>query len=406
MIKTLVSTLAAALLLWAPISAQDMPKVNQRQACMECHDDLADDLTKPYVHGPLKAGECTGCHAPHASRHDQLLLDGEGDLCASCHSETQQWHSQPVQHQPVADGQCTRCHDPHASDKANLLTASPKELCATCHTEVRDWLAKSTTHAPMKIGQCYKCHDVHGGQNDYLLTKGENELCSSCHGNEQKLRERHVGFDPVGARCSACHDPHASDSPGLVMSNKHAPFEEKDCAACHTTQQADGSYPLKGAVQQVCADCHSDVVDKFARYMPHGSTPERSCEQCHNAHASDQKKLLGGTEKQLCTKCHDPSRGVETVGENPHTKYACGTCHEPHGNERGGYLKKPILELCASCHQHQHTVAHPMGDKVTDPVRGGPLDCLSCHDLHAWTSEPLMIASGERDLCVRCHRDK
>ncbi len=388
------------------LTVAQLPKVDQRKVCLECHDDLVATLAKPKVHQPVKDGECSACHAPHASRHEALLMDKEAELCASCHTEAAEWPKLSHQHDPVARGECTRCHDPHAADKADLLNVATKDLCITCHVEVRDWLAKPNTHAPMRVGQCAKCHNVHGGSHDNLLTQNLTQLCKTCHGNEQRLRERHVGFDPVNANCSACHDPHASDSPSLVMSNKHAPFEDKDCAACHVAKQTADGYPLKGAVQKVCGECHEAEAAHFAQYKPHGATEENSCQMCHNGHAADQRHLLTANEKTLCVKCHDPSHGVKVVGDNPHARYACGKCHEAHGNTNAGYLKKPSLELCAECHKHQHQVAHPMGEKVTNPLTGGPLDCISCHDLHSWTAAPLMIASADRALCVRCHRDK
>ncbi|HKZ46466.1 MAG TPA: cytochrome c3 family protein [Thermodesulfobacteriota bacterium] len=35
--------------------------------CLDCHVLFQDKLKSPFVHTPVKTGECSGCHNPHSS---------------------------------------------------------------------------------------------------------------------------------------------------------------------------------------------------------------------------------------------------------------------------------------------------------------------------------------------------
>jgi predicted CXXCH cytochrome family protein len=259
-------------------------------------------------------------------------------------------------------------------------------------------------HEPVKAGRCETCHNPHASSADNLLKREEAPLCLSCHKITPEFSANHRGFDPASATCSACHDPHASAEAGLIMKNKHAPFAEGDCNACHVATKA--GLPLRGTPYQICNDCHAEQVTSVKKYSAHGATDQESCNLCHKPHAAHDRSLLKQPPVQLCSKCHDPARGEKSEGENPHAKFACANCHAPHGSDQEAYLKQPNLELCATCHSREHHVAHPMGEKVIDPITKTPVTCLSCHDLHAWKSEPLLPALSVGDLCIRCHRDK
>ena len=50
------------------------------ELCWDCHD--SEDFEGDVVHGPFAAGECTGCHSPHKSRFDYLLLSKGSAICA------------------------------------------------------------------------------------------------------------------------------------------------------------------------------------------------------------------------------------------------------------------------------------------------------------------------------------
>ena len=383
-----------------------LPPVDQQTVCLECHSEIQDVLSLPNVHAPLEEGKCSACHNPHASKHVGLLTDKEAGVCIRCHDDAADWSTDATVHQPVREGKCTACHNPHASREQQLLKLKSKQLCSSCHNDVEVWKSRAVLHAPFQRGQCSRCHPAHSSSEAQLLVSNQASMCLKCHQVTSAFTSKHKGFDPSSSKCSACHDPHSSDDPSLLMPEVHAPFAEGDCNACHQTGVSGSGYPLRGTVLDVCGDCHSEIAGMIRHYSPHGSDDATSCVRCHNPHASHDANLLVASQRQLCLGCHDISNGVLSPGEDPHANRICTACHAAHGSEKPFYLKKDSMELCSGCHTREHHVSHPMGDGVTDPQTGEMLTCLSCHQLHGWSAEPLLLADGTRDLCVRCHREK
>ena len=120
--------------------------------CLQCHDKAKMD--RKTVHPPVAAGDCLGCHDPHASDTQSLLLQPLPYLCQNCHPGMQDGKhvlrglglgdNHPIQGRKDPSRSrreltCVSCHDPHSSDQPNLFTsASPdeKSLCRKCHVPV------------------------------------------------------------------------------------------------------------------------------------------------------------------------------------------------------------------------------------------------------------------------------
>src|SRR3974377_896569 len=49
--------------------------------CLNCHVDLQNTIKNPFIHTPVKAGECSGCHNPHTSSHGKLLAADADNIC-------------------------------------------------------------------------------------------------------------------------------------------------------------------------------------------------------------------------------------------------------------------------------------------------------------------------------------
>ncbi|VAX41438.1 Cytochrome c family protein [hydrothermal vent metagenome] len=175
--------------------------------CLSCHEDtLHDQLTNAkIVHGALtQEGGCTDCHEAHGSTLPMLQKGSEVEACLRCHSQELKTATgetltdmgallanNPNHHGPIREGQCTVCHQPHAGDRFRLLEKdyppafyAPFKidtfaLCFTCHipelvleengrglTNFRQgdqnlhWL-----HVNQEKGRtCRACHEVHASQ--------------------------------------------------------------------------------------------------------------------------------------------------------------------------------------------------------------------------------------------------
>ena len=162
---------------------------DQREACYACHNDFskAEGGKKVFVHTPVAAGECTGCHDPHFATRPKLQKLEKG--CLECHDPF------PVSgtvHAPVRAGECISCHSPHAGPAPKQLLRAGNALCLGCHKdshsrhrspEVRGSVTRVPETFPLDNGflACSGCHVPHQSGARRLLKASEGELCTICH---------------------------------------------------------------------------------------------------------------------------------------------------------------------------------------------------------------------------------
>jgi len=401
--------IVGALVLCAPglLTGQVVHSVDQREACLTCHD-LDGAFEARVLHAPVEEAQCSACHSPHASRFGSLLRERTVLLCSRCHGEMAAKTDRAQVHAPVADGACTECHAPHASEHAGLLREEGVALCSSCHGEIAEWLGRKTQHSPFRRGQCARCHDPHASDFPALAVDTQAAICGNCHPPSAKFRSDHGGFPVDQAECQQCHDPHASDRLGLFKPNLHAPFEDGDCSVCHSGASGAEPFQLVGSQAELCGDCHDEQVERSrAAPFPHISAGGGGCTACHNPHAGEGAALLQGSGTGVCLSCHDPG-GAESGLEgrfSSHESLECAQCHDPHGGDRPLLLATDPIQLCNECHGHQHNISHPMGDEIRDPRGGRPLDCLSCHGIHHSTPAKYLHNDGKGELCVGCHKE-
>ena len=179
----------------------------QPELCYSCHDKAK--FTKKTVHAAVGMG-CSGCHNPHASNNNKLLVAAVPDLCFNCHDKAE--FSRKNVHAPVAGGMCLSCHNPHSSDNPGLLTKVLYSVCFDCHDEVgkqphaiagfsqkghpvglpkKERKGKKERLADVKdpkregkLFSCASCHNPHSSDNIKLFrypAKRSMDLCSNCH---------------------------------------------------------------------------------------------------------------------------------------------------------------------------------------------------------------------------------
>jgi predicted CXXCH cytochrome family protein len=114
------------------------------------------------AHGPYAQKECEQCHD---GRYSNRLVAEEDELCWQCH-EHQDFPGEIV-HGPMAGGLCIGCHDPHRSPNDFLLVRRGPELCGECHDPATFELAER--HHPEEDDDCLRCHDPHATDRQYML---------------------------------------------------------------------------------------------------------------------------------------------------------------------------------------------------------------------------------------------
>ncbi len=161
----------------------------QKAACYACHTDFGapEEGKQKFLHAPVAAGDCTGCHDPHFSARAKLQKLEKG--CFECHDR---FPAEGVVHAPVAEGNCKGCHSPHVGPAPKQLLAVGNALCIGCHanphTQHRSAQVKGKNTLvpddfPRDKGElsCLGCHRPHQSQERRLFGMSQGALCRTCH---------------------------------------------------------------------------------------------------------------------------------------------------------------------------------------------------------------------------------
>ncbi len=381
--------------------------------CLNCHDGFEEILKNPFVHTPVKTGDCAGCHNPHASSHGKFLDADPKDICVRCHTNV--FPDKPVStHQVAAEGKCVNCHDPHAAKyKFNLLKEGVA-LCSECHKALGERIAAVTfKHAPVEKG-CANCHEPHASATaGKLLKSNVPALCLKCHdpakGNFQK---KHMDFPVADTRCTACHNPHGSNQRGLLYDKVHNPFANKKCNQCHEGPSSPTPLKLRAGGYELCRGCHSNMINEaLAKNRLHWPLLDRNgCLNCHNPHASDQDALLAAPMTDVCGRCHSDTITKQKTAKSKHPPVEEGTCmacHSAHSSDQVLLLNKPsVIDVCGECHDWQKHSTHPIGDEAKDPRNPNlTVTCLSCHRSHGTDADKMLLSPTQTEMCTKCHKE-
>jgi len=433
-VKFLLLFLAIASLLAGSVAfSQNKFKLKpgaQGKLCLECHDAFKEKLKNPFVHTPVKTGECTECHNPHSSSHGKLLDEDPNKICNKCHEGIVPKNPKSS-HKVVMEGNCVKCHDPHASRNKFVLLKAGNELCFDCHKNIGNAIAKAKfKHSPVEKG-CVGCHDPHASTKGNQLLKNDlTALCVSCHKTDQpNFSKQHMNYPVAKSDCSSCHDAHGSSRAGILFDNVHAPVANKTCTQCHEASTSPDALKTKKTGFELCRGCHSTMMnDTFNKNRIHWPLVDKvGCLNCHEPHASPQKKLLMGDMKTLCGKCHiDTVATQEKLAEkekqenaaakgrvikgalthNPIQEGNCEACHSSHASDSVFLLKQPsVIKVCENCHDWSKHTNHPMGEKAVDTRNKNiTMQCLSCHISHGAGYRYLIPFPTVTDLCTQCHK--
>ncbi len=82
------------------------------------------------------------------------------------------------------------------------------DLVAVC-TDCHDVTPKLSAHEPVRRGRCVACHSPHASSRPHLLVKEGAGLCVRCHDRgAAKWKKIHADAGAEGMDCFDCHDAH------------------------------------------------------------------------------------------------------------------------------------------------------------------------------------------------------
>jgi predicted CXXCH cytochrome family protein len=307
---------------------------------------------------------------------------------AGCHESLLQ---RKVLHGPVAQGKCLDCHAyEDAAAHRFVREAAPDQGCtAVCH----EMKQRAAVHAPGHDGTCSACHDPHGSDHPNMLVADPGTaLCATCH--EEQSKSMAMGPKPHTS-CDACHDPHSSTEPNLL---KEKPWK-------------------------LCSGCHEDAIPRAAAQARSVHAPVRdNCLACHAPHGSALAHQLKREAPELCLSCHEDLK--RSLDDSPVVHRAvfqeggCSTCHLPHFSKLPALQTQAQPQQCLACHDKPlrtadgRTLSDMAGLLRENPIRLGA--CTACHQPHAAREAQLLSAdyppefyapfkADRYKLCFTCH---
>jgi predicted CXXCH cytochrome family protein len=78
----------------------------QFKACISCHPEVKEALSKKGVHRPFMEFDCGSCHNPHAAKYEDLIRGKIDKLCKGCHEERAGEAGKINGHEPFRQGKC------------------------------------------------------------------------------------------------------------------------------------------------------------------------------------------------------------------------------------------------------------------------------------------------------------
>ncbi len=225
------------------------------QLCIGCHEPIQKLITTAAVkHSATVTGDaCLNCHTPHGSDLAKLMKAESAKACLSCHDKKIEVGKDRVvaslaavadpsqnKHGPIRDGDCSGCHSPHGSQYPQLLSKTYPEafyqpfdiekygLCFSCHDKQLVLLKDAKGLTKFRNGQ-ENLHFAHVNKPD----KGRN--CRACHETHTSTLPMHlrettpfgkwempIGFKqtPTGGSCKpGCHEEYGYDRDKPVQNN-------------------------------------------------------------------------------------------------------------------------------------------------------------------------------------------
>lgn len=180
--------------------------------CGSCHEPIKKLVAEAtFKHSAATTGEaCLSCHTAHGSDLSKLMKSAPAKACLSCHDKAiavSKDRTIPAvatiadtkqnKHGPIRDGDCSGCHMPHGGPVSRLLSKPYPEtfyqsfdlekygLCFSCHDKQLALLEKTKGLTGFRNGE-QNLHYLHVNKTD----KGRN--CRACHNTHTSTLPVHL----------------------------------------------------------------------------------------------------------------------------------------------------------------------------------------------------------------------
>lgn len=293
----------------------------------------------------LPKGEIFSVPAPAERKREYVGMD----KCRSCHatqytqwSETihAKWRPSFTTPEKAKEAKitCETCHGPgslHVEDnKERLFITSYGHLskdtreeqnavCIKCHSKSGLYYWYGGVHGGNL--RCVDCHRVmeNVSKRNLLNRTSEREICLKCHIQKKGkiFGSPHLSQDEGKMRCSTCHNPHGSDTPGLLTAT---------------------------SINENCYRCHAE---KRGPYLFDHLPVQENCLLCHDPHSSANRALLKVRQPFLCLECHTNLPRTLPSNIDPHDVL----------NPQSRYIYN---RGCTNCHPMIHGSRHPSGARL------------------------------------------
>ena len=211
--------------------------------CSNCHQKVAQTATKSTFQHSVVTHDaaCLNCHTAHGGDMAKLMRAEPVNVCMKCHQQDQKapdghlvknvavvMDQKSVKHGPIRDGNCAGCHETHGSNVSRLLAKPYPEafyqsfaqekydLCFTCHDKQLVLTEKTANLTGFRNGD-RNLHFVHVNKE-----KGRN--CRSCHETHASTNELHVRNSVPFGKWEMPIKFAKSDSGGSCSPGCHKPF--------------------------------------------------------------------------------------------------------------------------------------------------------------------------------------
>jgi predicted CXXCH cytochrome family protein len=217
--------------------------VTKDQACLNCHTAHGGDLAKLMKDQPVNV--CMKCH-------DKPQKDSGGRIIAAAVPEVLE--PDKIKHGPIRDGNCGGCHNVHGSDQESLLAKqystdfyqkyAPEkyDLCFSCHEKTLVQSAKAKGLTGFRNGDA-NLHFAHVAKTE----KGRN--CRSCHQTHASNHELHVRETVTYGKWEMPINFKKTDTGGSCSPGCHKPYEYDRDKPVQYMPAAAGASPVAAGTE-------------------------------------------------------------------------------------------------------------------------------------------------------------